>query len=242
MKVLVNGLEVEAVVDHRLVDALVPRLEELATSVPEGHRHFVFLAATPGAGKSTLGAVLARCAAHLDLQTVGIDGFHFPSSVLENRTVRVDGARVPLVAIKGAPETFDVTALDRHLRDSRERDLVWPEYDRTVHDVVPGRDRVSASLVVVEGNWLLLDEPDWAVLAAHSVYNVFIDADPDLLRERLIERKMRGGMDHADATAFYERSDRLNVERVLAHTDRSRVDLLLHLNLDTSTTSGGARS
>jgi len=240
-QVVVNGLEVEAVVDHCLVDALVPRLEELAAQVPAGRRDFVFLAAPPGAGKSTLAAVLVKCAEQLQMQTVGIDGFHFPRSVLTGRFVETELGRVPLATVKGAPETFDVVALDRQLRASRERDLVWPEYDRRVHEVVPGREPVSASLVLVEGNWLLLDEPGWSDLTEHSVYNVFIEAEPALLRDRLIDRKIRGGLSRDEATAFYERSDRRNIERVLTRTDRSKVDLLLHLNPETTTTSGGVR-
>lgn len=241
MKVMVNGFEVEAVVDHRLVDVLVPRLEELAALVPAGRRDFVFLAAPPGAGKSTLAAILAKCAEHLGMTTVGIDGFHYPRSVLNSRYVETDLGRVQLAAVKGAPETFDVVALDRQLRASREQDLIWPEYDRRVHDVVPGREPVCSSLVLVEGNWLLLDEPGWSDLTEHSVHNVFIEAEPALLRDRLIDRKIRGGLDRDEATAFYERSDRRNVERVLTRTDRSKVDLLLHLNPETTTTSGGVR-
>ena len=58
---------------------------------------------------------------------------------------------------------------------------------------------------------------------------------PALLRERLIDRKVRGGLDHDAAVAFYEHSDRLNVDRVLTRTDRTKVDLLLHLNPDGTT-------
>ena len=104
-----------------------------------------------------------------------------------------------------------------------------------MHDVVPGDRPVTAGLVLVEGNWLLLDEPGWRDLATHSAYNVFLEADPALLRDRLIDRKVRGGLTRAAAVDFYERSDRLNVERVLTGTDRSKVDLLLHLNADGTT-------
>jgi pantothenate kinase len=177
----------------------------------------------------------------VDVQAVGIDGFHYPRSVLDSRHVETDLGRVPLASVKGAPETFDVVALERQLRASGERELIWPEYDRRVHDVVPGREPVCSSLVLVEGNWLLLDEPGWSHLTEHSVYNVFIEAEPALLRDRLIDRKVRGGMGRDEAAAFYERSDRRNIERVLARTDRSKVDLLLHLNPETTTTSGGVR-
>ena len=37
------------------------------------------------------------------------------------------------------------------------------------------------------------------------------------MKDRLIARKMQGGLSVEDATAFYETSDRRNVERFAAH-------------------------
>lgn len=234
MQVVVNGLPTSVVVDHHVVDEiLVPMLESVVDSGSrqEGAaRRFVFLAAPPGTGKSTLAAVVEHRAAHLDLDAVGIDGFHHPNSYLRAHGRDADG--VVLADVKGAPETFDVARLQRFLAASATRTLRWPIYDRVTHDVIPDARLVDTTLVLLEGNWLLLDEPGWRDLSAHSIYNVFIDADPALLRERLIERKVRGGLDLASATRFYERSDRPNVDRVLENTNRSKVDLLLQLTAD----------
>jgi hypothetical protein len=228
-RVVVNGFEIQVDVDRHLVDeVLVPTLATLIPGDVDGTRRFVFLAAPPGTGKSTLAAVVERRAAHLDLDTVGIDGFHHPQRHLD--THDLDG--VPLASIKGAPETFDVARLRQFLERSATHATRWPVYDRGLHDVVPDARPVEAGLVLLEGNWLLLDEPGWRELSAHSVFNVFIDADPALLRERLIQRKVRGGLDLPAATRFYERSDRPNIDRVLAGTDRRKIDLLLRLHAD----------
>lgn len=233
MQLLVNGLEMTVNVDRHLIDdILLPVLETLAPSALVGTRRFVFLAAPPGVGKSSLAAMLVQRAAHLDLDSIGIDGFHYPNSFLAAHNLPGDGAPVSLKSIKGAPETFDVASLEQHLAESASRELLWPDYDRTLHDVVPSCKRIDAELVLVEGNWLLLDEPRWRELSKYSVFNIFIDAEPELLRERLIERKMRGGMDRTSATQFYEVSDRLNIERALQNTDRRKVDLTLRLNAD----------
>lgn len=146
--------------------------------------------------------------------------------------MHTDAGPVPLSTVKGAPETFDVASLAQHLAASANRDVVWPTYDRRVHDVVPGTERVSADLVLLEGNWLLLDEPGWRELSTYAAYVVFVAADPQLLRDRLVERKVRGGLSRAEAEAFYERSDRRNVERVMASSDFSKVDLALTVQAD----------
>jgi pantothenate kinase len=234
---VVNGLRVEVTPDVSLMDeVLVPALERVAAGGDGRRRSYVFLAAPPATGKSVLATLLVQQARHLDVDAVGIDGFHYPQTYLESTLVDTDSGRVPLASYKGAPDTFDTAALGRCLRLARTRDIAWPVYDRVVHDVVPDAQTVTAGLVVVEGNWLLLDDPRWAPLAAHSSLNVFIDADPHLLRDRLIERKVRGGASRAEAVAFYERSDRHNVTRVLEGTDRSKVDLLLRLHPDGSLT------
>lgn len=232
-RVAVDGQETTVLVDHHVVDdLLLPEIERLAAQARPGARTFLFLVAPPGAGKSTLAAVVKDRASHLDFDVVGMDGFHHPHAYLESRYVDRGGERVPLSSIKGAPETFDVAGLTRQLEAARTQALPWPAYDRVVHDVVPGTRPVDADVVLVEGNWLLLDEPAWAALSDFSTYNVFVEAEPEVLRTRLVDRKVRGGWAPEAAVDFYERSDKLNVERVLTRTDRSKVDLLLHLHTD----------
>ena len=116
--------------------------------------------------------------------------------------------------VKGAPDTFDVHRLRDTLLALRAGNLRWPAYDRMLHDVVEEAIPVTAPIVLVEGNYLLLDQPIWRDLPRD--YAVFITADEILLRQRLIERKMRGDKTHEQAALFYQESDGPNVRLCLS--------------------------
>ena len=186
-----------------------------------GRRVIAFLAAPPATGKSTLLQFLEQLVReHADLtqmQALGMDGFHYPNRYLETHTILRDGVEIPLKSIKGAPETFDVPALAAKLRAAKNGRTLFPVYDRRIHDVVPDALTVDAPILFVEGNWLLLDEEPWRGIRPPADYAVRIDADSALLRDRLIARKVQGGLSEAEATAFCEASDARNVERFAAH-------------------------
>lgn len=238
----VDGVDIEVEVDAPLVhEVLLPRLTALTRAPRRRRRVVVFLVAPPGAGKSTLAALVREEAAAqgLAVDAVGIDGFHHPAAYLRDHVRETPSGPVPLASVKGAPDTFDVTALLDHLGRARDADTTWPVYDRHRHDVSTKQVPITGDLLLVEGTWLLLDEEPWSQAAAHADDVVFLDAEPDLLRERLVARKVRGGLTRADAEAFHARSDGPNVKRVLSHSDRSRIDLLLRLQTDGTITRGG---
>jgi pantothenate kinase len=187
-----------------------------------GRRVILGLAGAPGAGKSTLalaivGSARARMgpdwAAYLPM-----DGFHLSHAQL---------VRLGLLALKGAPGTFDADGyaalLARVARDDG-RDIYAPDYDRTLHEPVAARHLIPAAarLVVTEGNYLAVDSPQWRA-ARSSIGQVwFIDA-PDAVREsRLVDRQLAGGRDEAAAREWVSRSDRPNGE--LVKLSRPRAD------------------
>ncbi len=219
----VNGLPQHIRYSADTVEGLfLPLLRRLAALQAEkGGRILAFLAAPPATGKSTLLQFLERLTQEQDdltrIQTFGMDGFHHPNRYLETHTILRDGAEIPLKNIKGAPETFDVVLLAAKLRAAKEGATPFPVYDRRIHDVVPDALTVDAEILLVEGNWLLLDEEPWQGLRTLADYRLRIDADPALLRARLIARKVQGGLSEAEATAFYEASDAANVLRFAAH-------------------------
>ena len=219
----VNGLPQKIRYNADTVEGLFLPLLRRLTEIQRAaaRRILVFLAAPPATGKSTLLQFLEEMArTHNErtrLQSLGMDGFHHLNRYLETHSILRDGLEIPLRSIKGAPETFDVAALAAKLAAAKEGATPFPVYDRRIHDVVPDALTVDAEILLVEGNWLLLDEEPWRDLRALADYTLRIDVPPALLRDRLIARKVQGGLSEAEATAFYQRSDAPNVLRFAAH-------------------------
>lgn len=230
----VNGFAVEATYRDEDVDQmLIPLLRRWSALCRDRQRTVVFLAAPAGAGKSTLAAALELLARQtpgcVPLGVVGIDGFHYPNAYLNTHTTVEDGREVVLRSRKGAAFTYDVAALEAALRDYLTADVPvpWPAYSRVLHDPVPGAIDVDVPLLLVEGNYLLLDDPAWARLRVLATDTVFFGAEESELHQRLVERKVRGGMAPADAERWYQASDGRNVRQVLEHSVAANVELRL---------------
>lgn len=169
-------------------------------------RFITALAGPPGAGKSTLAAALVA-ALGTGARAVPMDGFHYDDRVLIARGLR---------ARKGAPETFDAAGFLHLLTRLREEDEVAiPLFDRALEISRAGADIVTPDdrLLVVEGNWLLLDETPWN--AADYDLTVFIDVPEAELDRRLVERWTHFGKTPEAARAWIDGNDLPNIRRCL---------------------------
>ena len=228
----INGIEYSVSYSDVLVNStLIPLLRHLSQLHTEkGSRVIVMLAAPPATGKSTLVSFLEHLARSVipekRLQAVGMDGFHLRQSYLLSHTVEVDGKSVPMASIKGAPITFDPDALTRKISEVTEGNSCrWPHYDRQLHDPVDDAITIDADIVLIEGNYLLLDTDGWRDLSRFADYTIVLTADEDVLRERLIGRKMKTGMTREDAERFAEFSDMRNVRLCLDKTMKADLEL-----------------
>ena len=206
-----------------------------AMQAAKGGRLLALLAAPPAAGKSTLAAMLERLSRDTPgltpLCAIGMDGFHRRQSWLLSHTVRRDGETIPMARIKGAAETFDLPLLlERLRRVAAGEDCPWPRYDRTLHDPVEDGGQVSGDIVLLEGNYLLLDEPGWREVRKLADYAIGIEAEPAMLRARVIARHIAGGKSPEEAARKADESDMVNVRACL---ERSLpADLRLRLRAD----------
>ena len=233
IKLNVNGFDVNAHYlkedTKKLFIPLVKALSDMQKAKKD--RLIVYLAAPPGAGKTTLSLFLAYLSeTNMDavkMQSVGIDGFHYPQEYIEKHSVIIDGETIPMRQVKGSPETFDLQSLTDSIKLLRNNDIGWPIYDRNLHDVVRDAIWVKEDIVLIEGNWLLLDETGWRELHSFCDYSIFINAEESILKERLIQRKILGGSSPEKAMMFYTQSDKLNIERALTNRLVSSCELTL---------------
>jgi pantothenate kinase len=218
--VTINGVKVHAQYARRTVDEIfLPLLRTLSALRHEkGRRILVMLAAPPGSGKSTLLSFL-RHLSRGAVQVIGMDGFHRRQEYLVSHFTERDGRQIPMVDIKGAPVTFDLELLTAGIeRIAAGETCGWPAYDRMLHNPVEDAVLVDGDIVLLEGNYLLLDQDGWRDLSGYADYTISIGADEALLRARLIDRRIKTGVEEAAATRFVDFSDMPNVRLCLKKT------------------------
>ncbi|OIP86619.1 MAG: nucleoside/nucleotide kinase family protein [Rhodobacterales bacterium CG2_30_65_12] len=184
-------------------------------------RRLVAIAGPPGAGKSTIAeAVVADLVARGAAAVVmPMDGFHLDNRLLEPRG---------LLARKGAPETFDFGGFAATLTRVRdEPSVILPVFDRAREIAIAGAGEIGPQtrIVVVEGNYLLLDEDPWRALAPLWDYSVFLDVAFSELERRLIARWLGYGYAPEEARAKAMGNDIPNARRVIRNA--RAVDLRL---------------
>jgi pantothenate kinase len=212
-------LEIERAQVERFYYPLATWLLSKSRSVP---RLMVAVAGPPGSGKSAFGmllvAVLNAEAEGSVAVLVGLDGWHYSNAYLETHFVERDGERVALRSIKGAPETFDAAAAYDCLSRIRLGGRVsLPVYSRRLHEPIPDGETIDSVhwIVVVEGNYLLLDEEPWTKFRDLFDVRVFISASLETLLDSLRGRHLRGGKAPPQIERHLRQVDLPNIKRVL---------------------------
>ena len=186
-----------------LVEAIADRL---ALKRPVTARRVIAIVGAPGSGKSTLAEILAEALAEfIDPEAVCVvpmDGFH-----LDNRLLEPAG----LLSVKGAPATFDVAGLacmlGRIAADDAPVYLPW--FDRRMDLARAGALEVRSQhrLILVEGNYLLLQRQGWHELGQHFDLTIRLDVPWSELRDRLVRRWREHGHELDAAVARAEAND-----------------------------------
>lgn len=198
-------------------------IERIAATQRDG-RLIVAIAGPPGSGKSTAADQVAEA---LNADRPGLaavlpmDGFHFDDGVLNAMGRR---------AYKGAPDTFDVgglRALLQRIAANDEPEIAAPVFDRDL-EISRGSARLipsSIQIIVVEGNWLLLNDPPWPQLRPLFDLTVLMQVPEAELRRRLTRRWEGYELSANDIAHKLDGNDLPNGRRVMR--DSCSSDLVL---------------
>lgn len=204
--------------DNPAAAALVERLFALKG------RRIVAIAGAPGSGKSALSDHLARV---LNQRRPGfaaivpMDGFHYDDAVLKERGT---------LQRKGAPFTFDVggmASLLARLKQNTEAEIAVPVFDRRLEISRAGGRLIAQAtpLLLLEGNYLLLDQQPWAQLRPLYDLTIFLSVAMPELERRLVRRWTEHGLDPAAARKRARDNDLENAKLIVEHSLAADVTL-----------------
>ncbi len=206
--------------------------QEIAKNSASKRRLVIAICGAPGAGKSTFSDLLqsfltAQGSACACPQIIAMDGFHY-----DNETLADKG----LLAVKGAPQTFNVSAFETLLSSlkDQQQDLFAPVFDRDLEEVIPSAIRIAkeTQVIIVEGNYLLLDQQPWTQLKQYFDLSVFLEVAQSELQERLIKRWLDQGFDLVSAQKKAIGNDLVNAKLVIQHSHAA--DIYFSSNADSN--------
>lgn len=178
-------------------------------------RFMIGMAGPPAAGKSTTAEALAAAIrqAGETATVIPMDGFHYDDAVLD---------QIGLRARKGSPPTFDVAGFRILLErlKAREDNIAIPHFDRSLELSRAAAELVPAStrFLVVEGNYLLLQDEPWPSLRPLFDMTVFLNVPVEVLDRRMVARWNHFGRDPVSARKWIDTNDMPNIRHVI---DRS---------------------
>lgn len=178
-------------------DQLALQLMSVFECLQDGEKYWIGLAGAPGSGKSTVAEAIRRRMPG-KLTVIPMDGYHYNRQQLD----AMDDPR-EAHARRGAPFTFDAERFVKELCAARHRGSgLFPGFDHYVGDPVENAIelRPGKQVVIVEGNYLLLDDPPWASLQ-NDVFDVtwYLDVSVDECRRRVEDRHVATGLTRAEA-------------------------------------------
>jgi pantothenate kinase len=233
-KLTLDGTNAPLEIDPVELSVFYIPLADLLVQKSSALRRFIIgIAGPPGSGKTAFTALLTAVInvriGHAAAVNVGLDGWHYLNSYLDTHTVLRDGILIPLRRVKGAPESFDTDSALLFLRSVRQgKALAYPLYSREWHDPIPsaGSLTLEHQIILMEGNYLLLNAPGWEEFRTLFDLSIFITAPRDELVASLRARHLRGGKDPDTVEKHLRFSDLPNLDLILSQSSPANIQII----------------
>jgi len=202
------------------VKQVMCHIEQIA---PSDDRVLIAIGGPPASGKSTLAAQLHRLlnASNMPCGLIPMDGFHLDNNILQDRG---------LLSRKGAPETFDVVGFAKLISAlNSEENFTVPLFDRERDCVLQDAAHIESHQrhIIIEGNYLFLNDGLWRDLQSYWTLNVFISPPIEVLEKRLIQRWIEQGLGKPAAEERARTNDIPNANLILSQSNMELIDVLL---------------
>ena len=215
-------------------------------------RYLVAIAGVPGSGKTTIAQAMTEylnTTLQVPTRLLSMDGFHLPQRAL-------DQLPNPSEAYirRGAPWTFDVARFVGFIQQLRDwantaplpdhsqisqTDLCViraPTFDHAKKDPVEDGMTITpdTSIIIIEGNYVLLDEPGWCEISKMVDYRIFVDTDLQDARDRTAKRHIRAGIENTLERAYQRVDGNDYLNGILVQQKLIGVDKVIHNVKDAS--------
>ena len=198
-------------------------LERASMLENSSERFILGIVGKPGVGKSTFTDFLREHLSQDLLAILPMDGFH-----MSNEELLELGRRDR----KGAPDTFDVASFTQTfaaIKESNGSDIKFPIFKREIEASIPdaGVIPAKATLIIVEGNYLLHDQSGWEQVGSYLDESWYLQVDDEQRMQRLIARHIAFGKSPEDAKDWSKGTDEANA-RVIQESE-AKADFVVTL-------------
>ena len=194
-------------------DKLAEELFAKAALLPQETQFWIGIAGGPGSGKSTLAAALKERLNELSA-VIPQDGYHYYRSQLDQMP---DSAMAHVR--RGSPFTFDTEKFVNDLIKARHScEGKFPSFDHRTADPIENDIQLSRSnkIVIVEGNYLLLNAEPWCRLKKEVFDETWcLDVSVQESNRRVVQRHMKIGLSAEQARTRVIDNDGMNAELVM---------------------------
>jgi len=174
--------------DGNLPNVTIQELESILSEKCKTKKRVILaVAGPPASGKSTIAKKISGYFNSINKgfsSVLPLDGFHYDDTYLIPAGLRDR---------KGAIKTFDFGGFYHTLKriyNMDEKEVAVPVFDRKIEIARAGARIINSdtSLIVVEGNYLLIDSHPWSKLKSFFDVKVFLNIPEKIIHKRLINR------------------------------------------------------